>query len=119
MASASWGLSDMEIDVIVERLAGIERTLVRIEDQRLKSIEDNLRSLNGRLGKCENWQSATDPVLESMNERVDEVTDVADKNSEWISQQTGWNSARAQMLVQGGTLVGVIIAVIKIIFFHS
>ncbi len=113
------GLTPVEIEAIVERLRSIDETLTRIEDKRLASIELHLQTLNGRMGKVEQWQAATDPMMDSMNERIDEVTDMSDKSKDWISEQRGWNSARTQMIVQISMLVGVIATLIKIIFFHS
>ncbi len=113
------GLTAVEIEVLAERLKGIEGTLARIEEKRLARIEEQMMITNGRIGKVENWQAATDPVLEVMNERIDINSDVSEKSKEWISEQKGWNSGRTQMIVQICMLIGMAVTLIKILFFHS
>ncbi len=113
------GITGVELEAIMVRLSGIEGTLCRIEDKRLASIEDHLRTLNGRVGTCERWQAATEPVLDTMNERIDEATDIGDKSKDWITEQKGWASGRTQMIVQVSMLIGMLVTLVKIVFFHS
>ncbi len=113
------GITDMELEAVMVRLSGIESTLCRIEDKRLASIEEHLRTLNGRMGTCERWQAATEPVLDAMTERIDEATDMTDKNRDWITEQKGWASGRTQMVVQVSLLIGMLVTLVKIVFFHS
>lgn len=113
------GLAAVEIEAIVERLRSIDDRLERIEERRLNRVDDTMAGLEKRIVETEKWQAATDTMIESLNERVDEATDTGDKSKEWISEQKGWNSGRTQMIVQISMLIGMAVTLAKLLFFHS
>jgi len=117
-----------ENDAITERLRSIEATLLRIENQRLASIEEQVQKINGRVSEAEKWQAATDPIIESMNERIGENCDKIERvetkaigmlasHQTYIDEQKGSMSGRQRDLAQLGTLLAVVAAAIKIVFF--
>lgn len=116
----------VEMEAILVRLDGIDRALQRIEESRLEEIQQHLRTLNGRVGNCEKWQAGADQMIDSINERIAENSDHAEKAEAkvtdligWVNQQKGWNSGRTQMIVQVSMLIGMAVTLIKIVFFHS
>lgn len=105
------GLKPMEIDAIVERL-----------DQHgtlLRDIRDHLARLNGKVAEVEKWQAATDPVVESMIERIDETSDKTEAHQTYIDQQKGGATMKLQLASGIVTVIGMLVMGIKLLFFHS
>lgn len=136
-ARAEGGWNDVDPGAVEERLRSIDESLRRIEDQRLSKIEEHLGRLNGRVGELEKWQAGADAMFDSLNERVNENSDRFEKHcaekagelreqarelkdiTQWMNEQKGGLSARAQMLAHMCTVVGILVALIKLLFFHS
>lgn len=104
-------MSDVDISAIVERLDAQSKLLERQINQ-----ADEMLS---RIGDIEKWQSNTDAVLDSLTERVDEVTDKSEKNTDWINEQKGWSSGRSQMILQAVQFAAIIAMLIKMVLWHS
>lgn len=124
------GETDVHDEAIVERLRSIDEKLERIEDHRLAGIEEHLKTLNGRMGSAERWQSAADQMFESVNERIGLNSDQIESfqkeakaqlalHQTFIDRNEGGMSARTQMIIQYSTLAGLGLALLKLFVFHN
>ena len=98
--------------------AAMEQCL-RAYEHRIARIEETMAALGDRTVKAERWQSATEPVLDSLNERVGAISDECESNAEWIARQEGGMSTRQKDFFQITTTVGIIIVLIKLLLYHN
>jgi hypothetical protein len=99
---------------VVETSAVIVRLDVQAET--LHRIEDHLARLNGRVAGTERWQAATDPVLDSLNERVDINTELTTGHQTYIDQQKGGAAMRLQIIALVVSLLSIVSLTIKMMF---
>ncbi len=107
---------------IQERLANISQTALEsraITSATLKRIEDNMQILSNRVIAIERCQSATDPILDVIHERLDIIDDRSENSKSWIDRQEGGKLMRIQLLSALVTIVGLFILIIKAIFWHN
>ncbi len=113
------GLTQVEIEAVVERLKSIDDRLKRIEDSSLSQVHQYMQAMDKRISEAEKWQAGVEPMIDSINERLSDATDMCEEARTWISEQKGWNSGRTQMIVQIAMLIGMAVTLIKIVFFKS
>lgn len=127
MPPPGYAVDNSEIAV---HLGNLKEAVARIETQNLSRIETQVRETNGRTAKLEQWQSATDMVLESMNERISNAEqereefqrscmEMLQAHQTYQDEQRGGNVAKAQMYAIFVGAASGVIAVIKLVFFHS
>lgn len=96
----------MEPAAIAERL--------KIISEQLHSINTHLDALNSKTAKAAEWIASTDPVLDSLNERVDLVTDKTEQHDKYIHQEKGGKLALAIAFSQIATAIGMLVALVKL-----
>ena len=105
------GLSEVDIEAIVERL---DR-----HGEVLRDIKDTLTRVNDRISCIEKWQAGVDPVLDSIIERANDAWDKVEGHQTYIDQEKGGAAMKLQLISGVVTFIGLIVMFVKLLFFHS
>lgn len=104
---------------------GRERELGEIQAQLkgiwsvLREIKEQFARLNGSVAELKAFRDATEPVVDSMIERLNIVSDKTDAHQTYIDQQQGGTLARVRMFAELTTAIGVLVLLAKLFLFHN